>query len=552
MSHVNISYDKFTSTNKSISINNFDLSVSGKKLLTDSKLSLSSGSVYGLIGKNGSGKSSLLKKLIELKDDSSNSMKISTLYVEQEINLDKRLPIDFVLDSNYKQKKCQEEFEKLNKIIESEDCDEITHEEYELINDKVQKLGEILRVWNPDMERIKVIKILTGLGFTEYDLIKQSNLFSGGWQMRISLARALYLEPDLLLLDEPTNHLDLEAIIWLGNYLNEWTHTVIVVSHNIGFLNEICDYILNIEDTKQLEQYKGNYYGFKKMWKAKQNELVKNWEKYEKKIKDLKKKATEKSKIDAFINKNKVKRPEKPYNVSIQFSQPTYIRSNLVTLSNVSFGYSPDKLILSDIDVGLDMGTKIVLVGSNGSGKSTLIKMMTEEIKPTTGEVSVNTQAQIGYYHQHFENQLPLNKTPIQYLQTIIPKDFVKDGMVEQSIRSYLGQVKLEPSSHHKTIGELSGGQKARVAIIKLIFLQPHILILDEPTNHLDIETVESLIDALVDFEGGVLVITHEPALIEKLNGIIWMMEQVPNSTAHTINRKIESYEKYCDIILNN
>lgn len=552
MSHVNISYDKFIYTHKSISINKFDLSVSGKKLLTDSKLSLSDGSIYGLIGKNGSGKSSLLKKLIELKDDSSNSMKISTLYVEQEINLDEQLPVDFVLDSNYKQKKCQEEFEKLNKIIESEECDEIEHTEYKLINDKVQKLSEILRVWNPDMERVKVIKILTGLGFTEYDLTKPSNLFSGGWQMRISLARALYLEPDLLLLDEPTNHLDLEAIIWLGNYLNEWTHTVIVVSHNIGFLNEICDYILNIEDTLQLEQYKGNYYGFKKMWKAKQKELVKEWEKYEKKIKDLKKKATEKSKIDAFINKNKVKRPEKPYTISIQFSQPNYIRSNIVTLSNVSFGYSPDKLILSDIDVGLDMETKIVLVGSNGSGKSTLIKMMTEEIKPISGEVLVNTQVQIGYYHQHFENQLPLNKTPIQYLKTIIPKDFVKDGMVEQSIRSYLGQVKLEPSAHCKTIGELSGGQKARVAIIKLIFLQPHVLILDEPTNHLDIETVESIIDALVDFKGGLLVITHEPALIEKLNGIIWMMEQVPNSTAHTINRKIESYEKYCDLILNN
>jgi ATP-binding cassette subfamily F protein 1 len=397
-----------------------------------------------------------------------------------------------------------------------------------------------------------IATILSGLGFTESDLAKPSNLFSGGWQMRISLARSLYLEPDLLLLDEPTNHLDLEAIIWLGNYLNEWTHTVIVVSHNIGFLNEICDYILNIEDSKQLIQYKGNYYGFKKAWESKQKESAKEWEKYEKKLKDFRKKATEKSKIEEFISKNEVKRPDKPYNVSILFSQPNYIRSNLVNLTNVSFGYSTDKPILSDINVGLDMKSKIVLVGPNGSGKSTLIKMMTGDIKPTSGEVSVNTQAQIGYYNQHFENQLPLDKTPIQYLQTIIPTDFVKDGMIEQSVRSYLGQVKLEANAHNKMIGELSGGQKARVAIIKLIFLQPHILILDEPTNHLDIETVESLIDALVDFEGGILVITHEPELIEKLNGIIWMMEPVPGSTAHTINRNIESYEKYCELILDN
>jgi ATP-binding cassette subfamily F protein 1 len=552
MSHVNISYDKITYTTETININNFDLSVPGKELLTNSKLSLSSGSIYGLIGKNGSGKSSLLKKLVELKQDSSISMKISTLYVEQEIDLDERNPVDFVLDSNYKQKKCQEELDKINRILESEECDEMDPDEYDLVTEKARELAEILKLWNSDLEHVKVVKILSGLGFTESDLVKPSKLFSGGWQMRISLARSLYLEPDILLLDEPTNHLDLEAIIWLGDYLNEWTRTVIVVSHNIGFLNEICDYILNIEDSKQLVQYKGNYYGFKQAWQAKQKEAEKEWEKYEKKLKELRKKGTEKSKIDEFIKKNEVKKPEKPYNVSIQFSEPYQIKSNLITLSNVSFGYSPDKPILSGIDVGLDMGSKIVLVGPNGSGKSTLIKLMTGEIEPTSGEISVNTQARIGYYNQHFENQLPLDKTPIEYLQSIIPKDFVKDRMVEQSVRSYLGQVKLEPSAHHKTIGELSGGQKARVAIIKLIFIQPHVLILDEPTNHLDIETVESLIDALVDFKGGILVITHEPELIEKLDGVTWMMESVTDSPAHTINRRIESYEKYCELILNN
>lgn len=552
MSYVNISYDKILYTAETININNFDLSVPGKKLLTNSKLSLSSGSIYGLIGKNGSGKSSLLKKLIELKQESTNSMNISTLYVEQEIELDERFPVDFVLDSNYKHKKCQEECEKLNKLLESEEIDKMENTEYELIADKARELGIILSVWNPDMERSKVIKILLGLGFTDGDLEKSSNFFSGGWQMRISLARALYLEPDLLLLDEPTNHLDLEAIIWLGNYINELNNTVIVVSHNIGFLNEICDYILNIEDSKQLVQYKGNYYGFKQEWKIKQNSAMTKWEKYDKKLKDLKKKGTDKSKIIAFISKNEVEKPERPYNVSIDFSQPFHFNSNLISMNNVSFGYSPDKPILSNIDIGLDMNSKIVLVGPNGSGKSTLINLMISDIKPTSGEVLVNTQSRFGYYSQHFENQLPLSKTPIQYLQMIIPKEFIKGGMVEQSVRSYLGQVKLEPSAHNKPIGELSGGQKARVAIIKLIFLQPHVLILDEPTNHLDIETVESLIDALVDFKGGILVITHEPELIEKLNGTIWMMEQVPGSTAHTINRKIESYKQYCELILDN
>lgn len=548
MSHVNIYYDKFTYTAETIIINNFDLSVPGKELLTNAKLSLATGSIYGLIGKNGTGKTSFLKKLIELKKDSSNSMKISTLYVEQEIDLDERNPVDFVFDSNYKQKKYQEELDKINIILES---DEMNPEEYDLISEKALELTEILKIWNPKMERVHVIKILYGLGFSESDLTKPSKLFSGGWQMRVSLARALYLEPDLLLLDEPTNHLDLQTVIWLGDYLNDWKHTVIVVSHNIGFLNEICDYILNIEDSKQLVQYKGNYYNFKQLWDTTKKKAEKEWISYEKKLKELRMK-TEKSKIEEFIKKNQVKKPERPYNVSIQFSEPYQLKSDIVTLSNVSFGYSQDKPIISGIDVSLDMNSKIVLVGPNGSGKSTLIKLMIGEIEPTTGQVNINNQARIGYYNQHFENQLPPDKTAVQYLQSIIPKDFIKDGRVEQFVRSYLGQVKLDTSAHHKLIGELSGGQKARVAIIKMIFLQPHVLILDEPTNHLDIETVESLINALVDFKGGILVITHDPELIEKLNGIIWMMELVSNSSVYTINRNIKSYQEYCELILSN
>ena len=396
MSFINISYDKIIYTNETININNFDLSVPGKKLLINSKLSLSKGSIYGLVGKNGSGKSSLLKKLIELKPTCSDSIKMSTLYVEQEINLDDRFPVDFVIDSNYKQKKYQYEFDKLNKILESDDIDKMDCDEYELISTKIRELSKNLSVWNIDLERGKVIKILLGLGFTENDLVKSSNIFSGGWQMRISLARALYLEPDLLLLDEPTNHLDLEAILWLSNYLNEWNHTVIVVSHNIGFLNEICDYIINIEDSKQLVQYKGNYNGFKKLLKIKQNQITKDWNNYEKKLYNLKKKGVAKSKIKDFIDKNQIIKPEKPYNVSINFQQQSNISSNIINLSNVSFGYSSDKIILSNIDIGLDMNSKIVLVGPNGSGKSTLIKLITGEIEPISGEIYINNKINVG------------------------------------------------------------------------------------------------------------------------------------------------------------
>jgi len=168
------------------------------------------------------------------------------------------------------------------------------------------------------------------------------------------------------------------------------------------------------------------------------------------------------------------------------------------------------------------------------------------ELEPISGEIKIESKAKIGYYNQHFENQLPLDKTPIQYLQSIIPKEFIWDN-IEQSVRKYLGQIKLEPNAHCKLISELSGGQKARVAITKLIFMKPHLLILDEPTNHLDIETVEALINALENFSGGLLIITHEPELIERTNSSIWMMDTINKS----INTHIESYQHYCKILLN-
>jgi ATP-binding cassette subfamily F protein 1 len=506
------------------------------------------GSKYGLIGKNGSGKSSLLKKLVELRGDTNTQgYKISTLYVEQEIELDSRTPVEFVLDSNYKQKFWESELEKINAFIESDEYEKLEIDECECLLNKADELTQFIKLWNPDLERVRVIKILKGLGFTESDLLKESNLFSGGWQMRISLARALYLEPDLLLLDEPTNHLDLEAIIWLSNYLDDWKHTAIIVSHNIGFLNDVCDYILNIEN-KKLVSYKGNYHSFKTAFEAKIKETEKEWEQYDKKLKDMKKKGAEKSKITDFIKAKEVKRPEKPNSVNLEFQDQQMMKSRVISLSDVSFGYDETKPILSNVSVGIDMGSKVVLVGPNGSGKSTLIKLMVGELEPTSGEIFINGQCRIGYYNQHFENQLPLGDTPIEYLRSIIPPEFVKNGAIDQSVRGYLGQVKLEATAHNKKISELSGGQKARVAIVKLIFQQPHCLILDEPTNHLDIETVESLIKALTHFEGGILVITHEPDLIEKIDARLWVM----NPETKNINTKIDSYEEYCKFILSN
>ena len=574
----NITFDKFTVTNETISINSFDIHVPSKQLFKNATLQLCPGKKYGLLGSNGSGKTTLLLNLLKLRNNDNN--KIYTLYVEQEIKLDQRNPVDYILDSNYKQLNIQKMIDDINILLEGNTLED---DEIESYQQKMIDLSDEICNWNSEKEQSEIIKILLGLGFSNSDLNKESQLFSGGWQMRISLARSLYLDPDLLLLDEPTNHLDLEATIWLTNYLENWKHTSIIISHNIGFINDVCDYILNIENQK-LATYKGNYFSFKKAHNIKLTTADKEWEIYNKKIQALKKKGNRKE-LEEYIKKNHVDRPPKPFDGIIDFGEPDLLKSNLITMSNVSFGY--EQLILSEINFGMDMNSRIVLVGPNGSGKSTFVKLLTgeikseadkiklvpdeikseadkfksvsneikseadeiksvpNEIKTDPGEINYHPQLNIGYYNQHFDSQLPLDKTPIEYLHSIIPREFIKNGNSEQTIRSYLGKVRLESSSHLKKIGDLSGGQKARVAIVKLIFKQPNCLILDEPTNHLDLETVESLIDGLVEFKGGILVITHDHNLIERINAQIMMMEPISKKIIN-----VESYEDYCDSTL--
>ena len=532
MNKYNFIYEKFTYNFNSLSLLNFNLSINSKSLFEDSSLVLSYGQRYGLIGKNGYGKSSLLKQFKHICDDN----KLRILYVDQELVLDERNALQFILDSNIKLKYYQDQVSFLNEELEKAEPELV-----EEIYSKLEEAETMLASFNPEKEEALIKKILYGLGFNNDMINQESRLFSGGWQMRVSLARALYLEPDLLLLDEPTNHLDLEAIIWLSDYLLEWKKIAIVVSHNIGFLNNTSTYILNIEN-KKIESYKGNYYKFKSAFNKKQIEMKKDYEKYEKKLKEFKKKGVSKTHVDEFIKKNNVPRPDKEYLLKIDFFETTKFNSNIIRFENVSFSYD-NKKILDDVTFGLGMDSKVTLVGLNGSGKSTVIKLIINEIEPQSGFINIRDGVRIGYYNQHFDQQLPFDKTPIEFLYNLLP---VESENKNEMIRSYLGRINLESSAHTKLIGELSGGQKARVAFIKLIFERPHILLLDEPTNHLDIETVEALIDCIEMYEGGILLITHEPELINRLGSQIWLMDV----DTKKIKFNIDTYEDYCKYLL--
>jgi ATP-binding cassette subfamily F protein 1 len=537
----NFIYDKLTYTSDSISINNFSLSVSGKSLFQDSPLIVSPGNIYGLIGKNGCGKSSLLKQLSLTNLFADN--KIRVLYVEQELDISDKNPVDIIFSSNSKLAYITEQIEIIEKEIKHlQDKEEPIYEDDLLLENLMNKYQEFQNQiigFNKEAEISKIKSILYGLGFTHESMEQSSSIFSGGWRMRISLARALYIEPDLLLLDEPTNHLDLEAIIWLSNYMESWKGVAIIVSHNIGFLNETCSQIMNIENLK-LVTYRGNYTMFKKSLEQKQKNQIKIYEAYEKKLKEFKKNNSSKNGVEEFIKKNQVSKPEKQYYVKINFQPTNSFKSHVIKLEDICFSYS-DKEILKNVEIGIDMNTRATLVGLNGSGKSTLMKLISGEIKPSSGTVWIQNNLRIGYYNQHFEEQLPMDKTPIEYLIDRIP-DNLKDGNREITVRSYLGNVKLEGNAHNKKINELSGGQKARVALVKLIFQQPHVLLLDEPTNHLDIETVEALINGLKDFNGGILLITHEPELINSLESELWIMDKNTKQVCKYLN----SYENYC------
>lgn len=364
--------------------------------------------------------------------------------------------------------------------------------------------------------------------------------------MRISLARALFIEPTLLMLDEPTNHLDLDAVIWLDNYLLTWKKTLLIVSHDQDFLNSVCDEMLHIEDLK-LASYKGNYDSFKKAEKAKIKQQVKAYEKQEKRLRELKRQGQSKAKATETVKKNKrepgarstkkmnmaigsgqetavkaelFKRP-KEYTVQIHFSEVAELSRPVMEVNQVHFRYSEKHpVIFQNIDFGIDMDSRICVVGPNGAGKSTLLKLLTGEIQAVKGDVKRNPRLRMGIYNQHFVDRLPMHKTPVEHL-----RDRYSDEDY-QSIRNRLGKYGLEGHAHEVTMRDLSGGQKARVVFVDLSLQRPHILLLDEPTNNLDIETIDALISAINEFNGGIVCVTHDQRLIDECDCELWVVEE--------------------------
>ena len=515
-----------------LKVDSFTIAAAGKELLVNAELKISFGRRYGLIGPNGHGKTTLLrhiadKKALHLPQD------LDVLLCEQEVVADETPAVQVVLKSDTKRIALEEE---LKKLSDSQDPDQ----------DRINVIYNELNAMGADSAEAKARRILAGLGFSTAEMQdRPTKNYSGGWRMRVSLARALFLEPSLLLLDEPTNHLDLNAVIWLDNYLQGWKKTVLVVSHDQSFLDNICTDIIHL-DQKKLHYYRGNYSQFKKMYVQKVREHEKKYENQEKQLKALKK-AGKSTKVAVNEIKTKTGRKEGPskdaeekpqelltklkeYIVKFKFPDPGQLQPPVLSMKNVDFRYTPSTpFIFKGVNFGVDMpsddddiqvtsSSRIAIVGPNGVGKSTFLKLLAGEVEATNGDVERNRHARIAKFDQHSGEHLTGEESPVEYLRRLFNLDY-------QTARKQLGSFGLVSHAHTIPNKQLSGGQKSRVALCEMALRAPHILILDEPTNNLDLESIDALAEALNGYKGGVVVVTHDERLIVETNCNLWVIE---------------------------
>ncbi|KAI0791792.1 P-loop containing nucleoside triphosphate hydrolase protein [Abortiporus biennis] len=513
---------------KDIHLPSIDVSFASNRILSGASLTLAHGRRYGLIGRNGVGKSTLLRH-IALREVPIPAH-ITILFVEQEIVGDDTTALESVLKADVWRDTLMREEAHLNAQLAELDK-ENDEKRFEDAREEAQtRLAEVhARLADMEAESgpARAAALLAGLGFSESDQGRPTKSFSGGWRMRLALARALFVKPTLLLLDEPSNHIDLNALAWLEDYLQTWPGTLLVVSHDRAFLDAVATDIVHMHSAR-LDYYKGNFTQFYSTKTERDRNLRKEYDtqmEYRKHLQafidrwryNANRAAQAQSKIKILEKLPEIQPPEEDEIETFKFPETEKISPPVLQLNEVSFGYTPDKILLKGINIDVGLDSRIAVIGPNGAGKSTLIKLLIGDLKPMAGHVTQNGRLRIGYFAQHHVDNLIPNMTPVQFLASKFP------GKTEQEYRSHLGNFQISGMTGLQLIGTLSGGQKSRVAFAVLSLQRPHILLLDEPTNHLDIEGLDALMTALSTWNGGVIVISHDERFITTVAHELWV-----------------------------
>ncbi|MYM36344.1 ATP-binding cassette domain-containing protein [Duganella sp. FT50W] len=491
-----------------------------KPLLEQVDVTLNPGDKIGLIGANGAGKSSLFAMMRgELHPDQGDidfPAKWRVAYVAQETPPLERAALDYAIDGDVGLRKLEAELARLESEPESTENGIAMGDIYGALADAdaytVQSRGE---------------QLLLGLGFTLDQMQQPVASFSGGWRMRLNLAQALMCPSDLLLLDEPTNHLDLDAIIWLEDWLKRYTGTLLIISHDRDFLDEIVNVVVHIDERK-LKRYSGNYSAFERQRAAqmilaagaleKQQRKRAHLESFVNRFKAQASKARQaQSRMKALAKMEELAPLRAAAEFSFEFREPLSAPNPLLVMDDVNAGYRSEndktgeiteKTIVRGINFSLQTGQRIGLLGINGAGKSTLIKTIAGELTPLTGESTTGKGLNIGYFAQHQVEMLRHDESPLWHLAKIAPTTR------EQELRNFLGGFNFPGTMVTSPIAPFSGGEKARLALALIVWQRPNLLLLDEPTNHLDLETREALTEALAQFEGTLVVVSHDRHLL--------------------------------------
>tara|TARA_B100001179_G_C18587814_1_gene403122 strand:+ start:75 stop:1877 length:1803 start_codon:yes stop_codon:yes gene_type:complete len=515
-----------------LEFNNISYSISQRKLFENTSLLVPNGYHLGLIGSNGIGKSTLfnlITKELSLDEGEIIFQSNKTIGIlQQEIPDNELSLLEFVLSSNHEQTELLKEVE--------------TSTNSERISEIYMRLEEINAYDAP----WKASLILSGLGFDKPQQEKKLKEFSGGWRMRVGLASALFNEPDLLLLDEPTNHLDFESNTWLENFLVNYPRTFILISHDRETLNKTVDHIIHVDQLK-LNIYTGNYDQYEKIYAQKkigQQSLFDKQQAYKKNVmrfvdrfgsKASKAKQAQ-SRLKSLEKMDLVDAVISDRAIKFSFPKPENLGSSIITLDHVDVGYEKGNPVLKDINLSISNDSRIALLGANGNGKSTLIKLISEKIEPMNGEIIKSKKLKIGYFAQHQSEELDLDQTAFQVLSK---KDI---DQPELKTRSILGKFGFDKAKSDTKIEKLSGGEKTRLLFCLMSFESPNILLLDEPTNHLDLDSRSALINALNEYEGCVVLVSHDTQLVEKICDQLLLIK---DGKVNNFNEDLQSYKAF-------